>query len=100
MSLVMSAHPNNGVLSSSPGQWCVTMPSVPRGPSVCPGRHVTAHRSCRQLLDRIEKNIEDVLNEVAPPRAQTAPPRAGVRSSARLSAPHQVINVIGYAEQY
>ena len=38
-------------------------------------------RACRQLLsDRIEKNIEDVLTEVVPPRSQTAPPRAGVRS--------------------
>lgn len=37
--------------------------------------------ACRQLLgDRIEANIEDVLNEVVPPRAQTAPPGAGVRS--------------------
>lgn len=36
---------------------------------------------CRQMLsDRIEKNIEDVLNEVVPPRAQTAPPRASVRA--------------------
>jgi hypothetical protein len=36
--------------------------------------------ACRQLVsDRIEKNIEDVLSEVVPPRAQTAPPRARVR---------------------
>lgn len=38
------------------------------------------------LSDRIEKNIEDVLTEVVPPRSQTAPPRAGVRTTAcRLS---------------
>jgi hypothetical protein len=36
------------------------------------------------LSDRIEKNIEDVLNEVVPPRSQTVPPRAPVRNGHRL----------------